>query len=195
MLKTIHMSLEAGNVSRECLDVRDILSNMYLNWCILNRAERMGGPYDFTITTTEENVEHLWDQRGHHRLSRISPHDQLKRRHTSFVEVVCDSRANPPDGFTCSYTLSPFQRAVNKRTGVSTDKVEFVLAGNPNLLWGKPAPEAIQKDSRALEILRLLARSFAVRSAILTANRDTELMREIDALVNTDEESTNEQPR
>lgn len=190
MRKTIHMSLEAGNVSRECLDVRDILSNMYLNWCLLNRAERMGGPYDFTITTTEENVEYLRDQRGHHRLSRISPHDALKRRHTSFVEVICDGVTNPPDGFTCSYTLSPFQRAVNKRTGASTDQVEFVLAGNPNLLWNKYATKVYYGNNRAFEILRILAQSTAVRQAIVTANRDIELMREIDALV-----ATNEQPR
>ena len=84
----------------------------------------------------------LLGEAGTHRLVRVSPFDERKRRHTSFVSVsvgpTLDALVAPgqPSGPSQrrSYVLDPYKLVTNHLTGEKTDRVEEVLAGNLDAL-------------------------------------------------------------
>ena len=113
-----------------------LLKVMYEAWCNKNRNELLWTEDGLVITG--ENLEKLIQEHGVHRLSRISPFDPKKRRHTTLciVEVTLNGILKEPNlELVRAYILSPYQRAKNYVTQQETKEVDTVLSGQPNLLW------------------------------------------------------------
>ena len=91
------MEINAGAGGTEACDWVDMLLRMYLRWAerrgyrtqILNTLEGdVAGLKNVTVLFEGHNAYgHLKNERGVHRLVRISPFDANKRRHTSFAAV------------------------------------------------------------------------------------------------------------
>jgi protein subunit release factor B len=112
-----------------------MLKNMYLRW-----AEQQG----YSVEEEAENIliiegeelGKLEQEHGIHRLTRISPTDPVKRRHTSFCKVRINELPDPEWGAVVrSYTLALFNLAKNHTNDLETNDVQWVLNGNPGLLW------------------------------------------------------------
>lgn len=99
------LELNAGAGGTEACDWTDMLCRMYLRWAekkgyktdILNTVEGdVAGSKNVTCRIVGRNAYgYLKNERGVHRLVRISPFDSNKRRHTSFVALdvipeLCD---------------------------------------------------------------------------------------------------------
>jgi protein subunit release factor B len=73
-------------------------------------------------------------EHGVHRLSRISPFDPNKRRHTSFASVDIAEAGRGPISHCSqhirSYILSPRSLVKELRTGYTTDDPQTLLDGN-----------------------------------------------------------------
>ena len=96
------VTVHPGAGGTESQDWAEMLMRMYLRW-----AEKQGfkteindyqdgeeaGIKSATFTVTGEYAFGLLGgETGVHRLVRISPYDQAKRRHTSFAQCVCVAR-------------------------------------------------------------------------------------------------------
>lgn len=88
-----------------------------------------------------------WDgdlshEAGVHRLVRVSPFDEQRRRHTCFAQVYVDGDdglggAAPGLGSQVrSYILDPYKLCKDHRLGTETEEVERVLAGELDLILG-----------------------------------------------------------
>jgi len=96
--------VEAGNPSEECQAWADMLRKMYAVYTDIPESET-----------------------GIHRLTRISPFDPQKRRHTSFARVSVNGNVNEQQ--VKIYVLHPYTIVRDLRTGAETEDVEGVLAG------------------------------------------------------------------
>jgi protein subunit release factor B len=114
-----------------------MLLRMYCRYCEAHRfkyevvADR---PRHATILVTGAEYGRLKAEHGVHRLSRVSPFDPNKRRHTSFasVDVTEDGRAlsSPSSQHIRNYIFSPCCAVVELRTGFTADDPEKVLDGD-----------------------------------------------------------------
>jgi len=149
MLSAI-VTIHPGAGGTESQDWADMLLRMYLRW-----AERQGfqtvlndyqpgeeaGLKSATFTVTGEYAYGLLTSEiGVHRLVRISPFDQAKRRHTSFASVyvspeidesIEDSKLDIDFGSQIrSYVLQPYRMVKDHRTKVEVGDVDRVIDGD-----------------------------------------------------------------
>ena len=140
--KTTTFSIRPGAGGQESVDFARILKDMYVNWATRNAMN---------ITASTENgitwtLQLKWDsaimeqEHGIHRLVRISPFDEQKRRHTSFAAVDVDGIKSADDEEHSiygkpirNYILHPYQQAKDMRKNYTTEKVDDVLAGGVEL--------------------------------------------------------------
>lgn len=98
------LTVNAGAGGREAQDWADMLLRMYLRWCekhemrvemVDTQAGEEGGLKGATILVHGDyGFGYLKAEIGIHRLVRISPFDQQKRRHTSFASVFVYPQAD-----------------------------------------------------------------------------------------------------
>ncbi len=98
------LAVNAGAGGREAQDWADMLFRMYLRWCeshdmrvemVDTQAGEEGGLKGATILVHGDYAfGYLKAEIGIHRLVRISPFDQQKRRHTSFASVFVYPQAD-----------------------------------------------------------------------------------------------------
>jgi len=121
-----------GAGGKEAREWANMLFRMYLRFCERNSLTKEWTAADdgvFTIDVDGGPVLVVED--GVHSLTRISPLDRARRRHTSFAVV----RVNPePDrenmDVARTYVLHPYQMAKDPRSGYSTGDVRGVLDGD-----------------------------------------------------------------
>ena len=98
------LNVNAGAGGREAQDWADMLLRMYLRWCeshemrvemVDTQAGEEGGLKGATLLVHGDYAYgYLKAEIGIHRLVRISPFDQQKRRHTSFASVFVYPQAD-----------------------------------------------------------------------------------------------------
>jgi len=79
----------------------------------------------------------LSNEPGVHRLVRISPFDEQGRRHSCFAQVTVGLDHGPnyyEHNSVRSYILHPYRLCKDHRTGLETEKVHRVLAGELDLI-------------------------------------------------------------
>lgn len=111
---------------------------MYFNFARLNNLESsfdngIGGQISLTISG--DKIPDLTVEDGVHRFVRISPYDPLKRRHTNFCHVWTGGYAANTAPVARSYVFNPYKLAKNLINGKSTEDLDLVLSGRPDLLW------------------------------------------------------------
>ena len=151
---TIHF----GGVGREACDWTDMLLRMYSRWCerrgykietIAFQAGDEVGVRSVTLKIIGENAfRFLQCERGAHRLVRISPFDEAKKRHTSFASVAVTHEIDIAKGQAeinrqygeksnigwgsqiRSYVFQPYQMVKDLRTGEKTSGIQDVMDGD-----------------------------------------------------------------
>jgi peptide chain release factor 2 len=124
----MQITIKSGVPQEDSRDFVKMLARMYAN------SEFGNGEFDM-VSKDECRVicsdnAHFGNEYGWHRLVRISPFDEQKRRHTCFAQVEID-------GFTrdgkqvCSYIMHPYTMAKNHVTETETSDVQCVLNGKP----------------------------------------------------------------
>lgn len=138
----INIELFPGAGGQESTDFKNILIKMYSNFLKHKNIKfHIFEPeYNKRITIIEcedSNVfKLLYNESGIHRLVRISPFDEQKRRYSSFVSVQVyntENKLEEKDNPVRSYILDPY-KAVTALGSELTDKVEDVLNGKLELL-------------------------------------------------------------
>jgi protein subunit release factor B len=137
MQEEITISVTPGAGGKETEDFAYMLASAYERW-----GAKRGRPVGifkedgswFVMICDETAHELLTGEVGVHSLCRISPYDPQRRRHTSFVEVEIvvpqHIRAALDRAGIRTYTLDPYKRAKDHRTGIETEDVHGVLAGD-----------------------------------------------------------------
>ena len=138
-METVDLTIIPGAPIRECRDCACLLLDMYTAW-----ARRMGMKVDvavnsLAITITGENVrEKLQREIGVHRILRVSPFDERKRRHTSFSSVFINGAGTPisatPGEPIRSYVFEPYRTARDHRTDKETTDLNALFAGDLDLI-------------------------------------------------------------
>lgn len=118
-------TIKAGAGGEESADWARVLGRMYQR-----RAERLGLPHeraaDGDLVIHGGNVGQF--ERGVHRLTRVSPFDPEKRRHTSFARVSVNGRSQFIQ--RRSYVLTPYQQVKDYTRGWTRDNPEAFLDGD-----------------------------------------------------------------
>lgn len=143
-----YIAVNAGAGGAEACDWADMLRRMYIRW-----AERQG----FTVDVVDVQEEDpagirsctllikgdyayglLNNERGVHRLVRISPFDSQSRRHTSFARVDVTPEVDDDINIEVqedwgspirSYVFQPHQMVKDHRTGWEEPDVTDVMDG------------------------------------------------------------------
>ena len=114
-----------------------LLLRMYCRYCETHSLKYevvADQPGRASMLVTGAIYGRLETERGVHRLSRISPFDPNRRRHTSFASVGVARAGHEPVSHCSqhirSYILSPHSAVKELRTGYTTDNPQAVLDGN-----------------------------------------------------------------
>jgi protein subunit release factor B len=131
------LNIGAAEDTAECNDWVKMLLRMYGRYC-----EAHGLKYEVvadqpgraSVQVTGADHGRFKAEHGVHRLSRISPFDPNRRRHTSFASVdvaqAGHGPASPSSQYIRAYILSPRAAVVDLRTGFTADIPEKVLDGD-----------------------------------------------------------------
>ena len=137
MSKKVNISIQASNLSLETQSAAQIIADMYNGWAGRNIARhfnqwvynRIGGVSVIDVWLDCETSANFDNETGVHQITRISPLDPLHRRHTSFVSVSVDG-AICGDSRVRRYTLDPYERIKDVRTGIERADAQNVLGGD-----------------------------------------------------------------
>lgn len=122
----MEITIVSGVPQSDSRDFAKMLANMYAS------SEFGYGYYtkvdedEYRVTCTEAIFKNEY---GLHRLVRISPYDELHRRHTCFAQVSINGYSREKN--VCSYIFHPYTLAKNHVTQTETDDVQAVLDGKP----------------------------------------------------------------
>jgi protein subunit release factor B len=148
--------IKPGAGGEESIDFARMLKDMYMGWAerhkmLSSALKEKDNSWVVTLGSDSDTLEDMEQERGVHRLVRISPFDRQSRRHTSFASVDIEGAKELEDKTSFgprarNYVLYPYQQAMDFRKNYTTDKVFDVLAGGVEL----DAMRAAAKDMFAL---------------------------------------------
>ncbi len=121
---TTTISVHSGNAGIDSQAWAALLRRMYLRWAI---SEGVGFVEQFDAIVLFAPPIVFDNERGIHRLVRISPFDAKDRRHTCFAAVDVNNECS--DEQARSYVLNPYQLVEDHRTGVAIADAQGVLDG------------------------------------------------------------------
>lgn len=144
----VQVSVMASS-SPESTEWATMLRSMYEGWAkrhghtVSCQSVRKNGRVfrTFMLIEGDKVLERLRVEAGLHRLVRVSPHDPLERRCSSFADVSVlpgaggldeevpdwNPRERPP---VRSYVLDPYQRVSDEQGELESDDVQAVLDGD-----------------------------------------------------------------
>lgn len=132
------LKITAGAGGAESQGWAAMLLKMYLRWIAwrefsvapgrIVKRTRAGIQSAELVVRGDDVARLLSVEAGVHRLVRISPFDDQKRRHTSFASVVVDDRWGA--GQVRSYVLHPYTLVKDLRTSLERTDIEAVLDGD-----------------------------------------------------------------
>lgn len=146
--KIIYLVITPGMGGKETIDCSNIILDMYKKFSNNHKfsfLEMLDYPqltpetaYSITGEITEELYQFLLSESGVHRFVRISPFDEKKRRHTSYVKVFFSKEPTSINTvkemkdleLKRSYTHHPYILCKDHKTEKETEKLEDVLSGD-----------------------------------------------------------------
>jgi len=144
MIEKATITIRTGSRGAESQSWAEMLWHMYLRWCerhgyqkeITEFQEKEVGIEYASIEVEGEGIrERLRSEDGVHRLVRISPHDSLGRRHTSFasVRVAPRDESDNRDAWERqirSYVFHPYILVKDHQASIETTDIDAVLDGD-----------------------------------------------------------------
>lgn len=119
-----------------------MLVEMYWGWCAQHelpcRWDEKGPPHKLVIEAATPATLRL--ESGVHRLARVSPLDDQRRRHTSCATVQVRPGPNAGAGEVRSYVLDPYAAVTDRRSKLVVEgpaPAQEVLRGAIDQFWPK----------------------------------------------------------
>jgi len=146
------LNIEASADTQENNAWVKMLLRMYCRYCeahSLKYEVLADQPGHASMLVTGADYGRFKAERGVHRLSRVSPFDPNRRRHTSFASVdvagAGHGTASPSSQHVRAYILSPRCAVVELCTGFTADDPGKILDGHLDQFidaWGKARPRS-----------------------------------------------------